>query len=338
MKEALLYKKLKDRKVQCQNCGHYCFIFPEKRGICGVRENIDGKLYSLNYGKAIALNIDPIEKKPFFHFLPGSHSLSIATVGCNFSCLNCQNWDISQGFKKKKEVPGERILPKNIIELAKKNKVPSISYTYTEPAIFSEYALDTMKLAKKQGLRNNWVTNSFWSKELFGLISPYLDAANIDLKSFSDEFYAKNCGGRLQPVLDTAKRLKEKKIWVEITTLVIPTLSDSEEMFKDIANFIKKELGAETPWHVSQFSGAISWKLQGLPSTSVETLQKAWKIGKEAGLKYVYTGNVPGVPSEDTFCPKCGALAIDRTNYTIHRHDKKGKCLKCRNDLNLILK
>jgi len=336
-KEAYLYKKLKDKKVQCQNCAHYCLVLPGKRGICGVRENIDGKLYTLNYAKAIACHVDPIEKKPFFHFLPGSHSLSIATVGCNFTCKNCQNWDISQGFKKKKEISGEYLPPKEIVELAKKNKLSSISYTYTEPAVFSEYALEIMKIAKTQGLKNNWVTNGFWSKELFDLISPYLDAANVDIKSFSDEFYVKNCGGRLQPVLDTAKRLKDKKIWVEITTLVIPSLSDSEKMFKDIANFIKKELGAETPWHISQFSGAISWKLQYLPSTPVETLQSAWKIGKEAGLKYVYTGNVPGVPSEDTFCPKCGTLAIDRTNYIIHRHDKAGKCPKCGADLGLIL-
>jgi len=356
MKEAYLYKKLEGKKVypvksakggaaepqfnrvKCQNCAHYCFVLPGKRGICGVRENINGKLYALNYKKAIACHIDPIEKKPFFHFLPGSYSLSIAAVGCNYSCLNCQNWDISQGLKGKKEIPGEHLPPKEIVELAKKNKLPSISYTYTEPAIFSEYALETMKIAKKKGLKNNWVTNGFWSKELFDLISPYLDAANIDLKSFSDEFYVKNCGGRLEPVLDTLKKLKEKKIWVEVTTLIIPTFSDSEEMFKDIANFIKKELGAETPWHISRFSGTISWKLQHLPDTSVETLEKAWKIGKEAGLKYVYTGNVPGLPSEDTFCPKCGALCIDRTNYAIHRHDKAGFCPKCGADLNLILK
>jgi len=338
MKETLLYKKLKDKKVQCQNCAHYCLILPGKRGICGVRENVDGKLYALNYGKAIAVNIDPIEKKPFFHFLPGSHSLSVATVGCNFRCANCQNWDISQGFKNKKEIPGESLLPKEIVKIALKNNLPSISYTYTEPTIFSEYALDTMKLAKKEGLKNNWVSNGFWSKELFGLISPYLDAANIDLKSLEDDFYIKYCGGRLQPVLDILKRLKNKKIWLEVTTLVIPTLNDKEEIFKKIANFIKYELGPETPWHITQFSGAMSWKLQHLPETTVETLEKAWNIGKEAGLKYVYTGNISGIPSEDTFCPECSTLCIDRTNYIIHRHDKQGKCPKCSANLNLILK
>jgi len=337
MKETLLYKKLKNKKVQCQNCAHYCQILPGKRGICGVRENKGGKLYSLVYGKACAVNIDPIEKKPFFHFLPGSHSLSIATIGCNFTCKNCQNWDISQAPKPDKPVLGEDLTPEEIVKIALKNKLPSISYTYTEPAIFSEYAIATMKLAKKEGLKNNWVTNGFWSKELFDLVSPYLDAANVDLKSFSDEFYIKNCGGRLQPVLDTLKRLKKKKIWVEITTLAIPTMSDSEEMFRNIAKFIKEELGLETPWHISQFSGAISWQLKDLPDTSVQTLEKAYQIGKEIGLKYVYTGNVPGLPSEDTFCPKCGALAIDRMNYIIHRHDKNGKCSKCDQNLNLIL-
>jgi len=338
MKEAFLYKKLKDKKVQCQNCAHYCIILPGKRGTCGVKENIDGALYALNYGKAIACHIDPIEKKPFFHFLPGSYSLSIATVGCNFACKNCQNWDISQGFKGAKEIPGDDLSPEEIVKIALKNKLPSISYTYTEPTIFLEYALDTMKLARKAGLKNNFVSNGFMSPESAKLVIPYLDANNIDLKSFSDEFYKSNCGGRLQPVLDTAKLMKKSGVWVEITTLVIPTLSDSEEMFRSIAKFIKEELGSETPWHISQFSGAISWKLQHIPDTSVETLQIAWKIGKETGLKYVYTGNIPGLPSEDTFCSQCGTVCIDRTNYIIHRHDKNGKCPKCGVDLNLIIK
>lgn len=338
MKEAYLYKKLKDKKVQCLNCAHQCVIASGKRGICGVRENQNGKLYALNYGKIIALNIDPIEKKPFFHFLPGSHSLSIATVGCNFKCFSCQNWNISQMPNLTGRIEGQEISPKEIVKTCLKDKLPSISYTYTEPAIFSEFALDTMKLAKKQGLKNNWVSNGFWSKELFDEISPYLDAVNCDLKGFSDDFYIKYCSGKLKPVLDTLKRLKGKKIWTEITTLVIPTLNDSEEIFRNIAKFIKSELGSETPWHVTQFSGAISWKLQNLSETPIETLEKAYKIGKETGLKYVYTGNVPGVSSEDTFCPKCNTLAIDRTGYTISRHDKSGKCPKCGQDLNLILK
>ena len=337
MKESYLYKKLKDKKVQCRNCAHYCLIENGQRGICGVRENQNGKLFALNYGKACALNIDPIEKKPFFHFLPGSQSLSIATVGCNFRCFSCQNWSISQASKPDRPVLGEDLPPEEIVELAKKKHLPSISYTYTEPAIFSEYALDTIKLAKKEGLKNNWVSNGFWSKELFDLISPHLDAANIDLKSFENEFYIKYCGGRIEPVLETLKRLKSKKIWVEVTTLIIPTLNDKEEIFENIAKFIKNNLGLETPWHVSQFSGQISWKLQHLPDTPSSTLQIAREIGLKTGLKYVYTGNIPGLAGENTYCPKCREKMIERTGYFIQRFDKNGHCSKCGEFLDLTL-
>ena len=354
MMECYLYKKLKDKKIQCQTCSHYCIIDPStnsgstlsktervdngERGKCYVKENENGKLYSLVYGKPCAVNIDPIEKKPFYHFLPGTQSLSVATVGCNFACHSCQNWSISQGPKIFKKIKGEKIPPQKIVEITQKNKLPSISYTYTEPTVFLEYALDIMKLAKKAGLKNAWVTNGFLSKETFNLIVPYLDAANVDLKSFDDKFYQKYCGGRLQPVLDTLKRMKKKGVWVEVTTLVIPTLNDSDEIFKNIAEFISGELDKETPWHISQFSGAISWKLQNIPETPVETLKKAWQIGKEAGLKYVYTGNVPDLSSEDTLCPKCDAKMIDRDGYSITRHDKNGQCSQCNEDLNLILK
>lgn len=337
MREVYLYKKLINGKTQCRTCAHYCTILSGQRGVCGVRENIKGKLYALNYAKAIAVNIDPIEKKPFFHFFPGTSSLSVATVGCNLRCLSCQNWDISQGFKDKKEIPGEDISPEEIIKLALKNKVPGISYTYTEPTIFLEYALDTMKLARKAGLKNAFVSNGYMSREAAKLAIPYLDAINIDIKGFSDEFYLENCGAKLQPILDTAKLMKKSGVWTEITTLVIPTKSDSEEMFKGIANFIKKELGIETPWHITKFSGEISWKLKDLPETSVETLKMGYEIGRKTGLKYVYTGNVPGLPSEDTFCVKCGALAINRTGYIISRYDKNGKCAKCKTDLDLIV-
>ncbi len=292
MKEALLYEKLSQRRVKCRNCAHYCQISPNKRGICGVREDIDGKLFALNYGKAVALNIDPIEKKPLYHFLPGSYSLSLATVGCNFKCANCQNWDISQMLQTSGKIEGEDISPQEIVKIALDNNLPSISYTYTEPAIFSEYALDTMKLARKKGLKNIWVSNGFWSHELFEIINPFLDAVNIDLKSFENEFYIKYCAARLQPVLDTLKRLKNKNIWTEITTLVIPTLNDSPENFENIARFIKKEMSPETPWHVNRFSSAISWKLQHLSDTPVHTLKEARKIGQKIGLKNIYIGNI----------------------------------------------
>lgn len=339
MKEALLYKKLKNKAVECQNCAHYCKILPKKRGICQVRENVDGKLYVLNYKKICALEIDPIEKKPFFHFFPGSKSLSIASVGCNFSCLACQNWHISQAPKiNPNDIWGEEIPPETIVELAKKNNCPSISYTYTEPTIFSEYALECMKLAKENGLKNNWVSNGYFSKELFKKIYRFLDAINVDLKSFEDEFYRKYCGARLQPVLDNLQRIKEKGIWLEITTLVIPTLNDKVEIFEKIARFIKEKLGDETPWHVTQFCAAISWQLQHLPDTPQETLIQAREIGKREGLKFVYTGNIPGLEGENTYCPKCQTIAIRRIGYFVQRLDENGKCPKCKENLFIIEK
>jgi len=337
MKEVLLYKKLSDQKVQCHDCAHYCVVFPAKRGICGVRENIDGKLFALNYGKVIALNIDPIEKKPLFHFLPGSRCLSVATVGCNFCCKNCQNSDISQAPKPNLPVAGQDLPAEEVVRMALENSLPSVAYTYVEPTIFLEYALDIMMLAREAKLKNVFVSNGFMTPESAQAVIPYLDANNIDIKSFSDKFYKDNCCGRLKPVLETAKLMKKSGVWVEITTLSIPTLSDSEEMFEAIAKFICNELGSETPWHVTQFSGAISWKLGHLPSTPVETLKMAYRIGKKAGLKYVYTGNVSGLSSENTICPNCGTLAVSRTGYDIVRYDNAGKCINCGQSLDLIL-
>lgn len=338
MKKALLYKKLSNKKAKCLNCAHYCVLDKQQKGVCGVRQNIDGEIYSLNYGKLCALEIDPIEKKPLFHFLPGSRSLSIASLGCNFSCHSCQNWEISQAPHLYQEIWGKSLSVEQIIKIAKENNCPSISYTYTEPAIFSEFAIEVMKRAKKEGIKNVWVSNGFWSKELFEVISPFLDATNIDLKSFEEEFYIKYTGGRLQPVLDTLKRIKEKNIWLEITTLVIPTLNDKKEIFEKIAEFIKHNLGRETPWHITQFCGAISWKLKDLPDTPAETLISARKIGLDGGLKYVYTGNIPGLKGENTYCPKCGHLIIKRFAYQIERYDKNGRCPHCNEKIDLILK
>ncbi len=339
MKESYLYKKLKDKKVQCRTCAHRCFISPEKFGICGVRKNIDGILYALNYGRAISLSIDPIEKKPYFHFLPGSHSLSIATVGCNLSCGNCQNWQISQVVKKDESMLdiGQNINPEEIVAEAIRSECPSISYTYTEPTIFLEYALDTMKLAREKKIKNSWVTNGFMSNETLDLISSYLDAANVDIKSFDDGFYRKVCGAELSPILENIKKMKTLGIWIEITTLVIPTLSDSDKMLEKIARFIVEELGDGTPWHVSAFSGEISWKMQNIPDTSAKSVNKAYEIGKEAGLKYVYTGNVLGSSHENTYCPNCGEIAVRRIGYSVDRMDLEGKCKKCGESVNLIL-
>lgn len=338
MKESYLYKKLENKKVQCGTCAHKCVIFPDKYGICGIRKNISGKLYALNYGKAISESIDPVEKKPFFHFLPGTYSLSVATVGCNFRCANCQNWQISQLVKTDKSLleMGQNLPPEEIVKNAIKSKCPSISYTYTEPTIFLEYALDTMELAKEKNIKNNWVTNGFMSKETLDMIAPYLDAANVDLKSFEDEFYRTNCGASLDPVLENLKRMKKLGIWVEVTTLIIPTLSDNEKMLENAAGFIFNELGSETPWHVSAFSGEISWKLQHIPDTPVKKIHRAYEIGKKAGLKYVYAGNIPGNSRENTYCPKCKELAIERIGYVIERKDKEGRCKKCGNDLNIV--
>lgn len=292
MKEALLYRKLTDKKIKCLNCAHYCTVSPGQRGLCGVRENVDGKFYALNYGKLIACHIDPVEKKPLYHFLPHTYSLSIAAAGCNFACLNCQNWQISQAVKPNKIVGGKEISPQTIVDMALENHLPSISYTYTEPAVFSEFALDTMKLAGSRGLKNIWVTNGFWSPELFEEIAPYLDAVNVDLKSFDEDFYEKICHGKLAPVLSTLQSLKKNKTWIEITTLVLPGLNDQEETFRAIAEFIKRELGLKTPWHISRFFKDVSWRLKNIPDTPLTTIDQAVRIGKGVGLKNVYRGNV----------------------------------------------
>ena len=335
MKEAFLYKKIESQKVVCQNCAHYCVIEEGKRGLCGVRKNIKGKLYALNYKKVAALNIDPIEKKPFFHFLPQSKSLSLATVGCNLTCKSCQNWSISQQSKTK-SIPGQELSPQDIVTLAVENKLPSISYTYTEPTVFLEYALDIMNLARKKGLKNCWVSNGFMSKESAKLVIPYLDANNIDIKGFSEEFYQKWCGSKLKPILETAKLMKKAGVWVEITTLVIPTLNDSDKTLQKIAQFIKNNLGAETPWHISRFFGAVSWKLKSIPDTPIKTLKRAYEIGKKVGLKYVYVGNTSDLNLENTICPNCGALCVERNGYSVNSYDKEGKCPQCNTFLNII--
>jgi pyruvate formate lyase activating enzyme len=328
MKEAYLYEKLKDKKVRCNLCNHRCIIQDGKAGICQVRKNIDGVLYSLVYEKAIASHIDPIEKKPLFHFYPGSRSFSIATIGCNFKCLHCQNADISQFPRERGGIIGEDLSCEKIVELAQKNNCKSISYTYTEPTIFFEYAYDTACLAKQKGIYNNFVTNGYMTKEALDFISPYLNAANVDLKAFSNEFYKKICGAKLEPVLESLKYMKKLGIWLEVTTLIIPTLNDSEKELKEIAEFILKELGSDVPWHVSQFYP--TYKLSNLYHTPVATLRKAREIGLEVGLKYVYTGNVVGDEGENTFCYNCHKTLIKRFGYHIREYNiSDGKCKFC---------
>ena len=296
MKECYLYKTEGDY-TQCQTCHHRCRIAPFKRGICGVRENQKGKLYLLVYGRIIAENIDPVEKKPLYHFLPGTKSLSIATVGCNFRCAWCQNYDISQCTKDKDASIRNRILnelgvemePAQIVEDALKHKCPSISYTYTEPTIFLEFALDTMKLAKKQDLKNIWVSNGYMTKETLDFITPYLDAINIDLKGFDEAKYLKYSGARLSPVLENIREIYKRKIHLEVTTLIVPEVNDTEQELKQIAEFLAK-ISPNIPWHISRFFP--TYKMLDAPPTPLETLKLAEQIGKKAGLKHIHLGNV----------------------------------------------
>ncbi|TAK95852.1 AmmeMemoRadiSam system radical SAM enzyme [Patescibacteria group bacterium] len=336
MQECINYKQLGAKNVQCLTCAHYCQIKPDQVGVCGVRQNVGGKLFLLTYGKAAAAHVDPIEKKPLFHFLPGSTVYSFGTVGCNFCCGNCQNHDISQMFGWKgqaKEYAGVEwgypLSPEEIVEEALAHECPSIAYTYNEPTISLEYMLDTMKLAKQKGLRNVWVSNGFMSPETIELIVPFLDAINIDIKSFEDKFYRQQCGGKVTRVLENCQQLVQRGIWLEVTTLVIPTLSDQLGMLEQIATFIKEKLGTGVPWHVSAFSGCISWKLKDLPDTPTELVERVHQAGKRAGLQYVYAGNVQRPDLESTYCPQCGEVVIERVGYQVTRYDRSGCCANC---------
>ena len=331
IKEAMLYEKLDDQYVHCNLCAHRCTIKPDRRGICGVRENKDGVLYSLVYGTLIAEHIDPIEKKPFFHVYPASKSYSIATVGCNLNCDFCQNHEISQMPRSTRMITGEDILPAEIADQAKKSGSKTIAYTYTEPTIYFELAYDTAKIAVENGLKNVFVTNGFMTAEAIEMMGPYLTAANVDLKSFRDEFYKKRCGAKLTPVLESLRKMKEMGIWVEITTLLIPSLNDSDEELKDIAQFIAG-LGVETPWHISRFHP--QFKMLNVPVTPLSSLHRAVEIGKQSGLKYVYSGNVPGNDGENTKCFNCGNLLIERYGFKIVSMNLKGnKCSNCGTEL-----
>jgi pyruvate formate lyase activating enzyme len=295
MKQALFYEKLKDKQVGCKLCHQFCQIKEGQRGMCGVRQNENGVLYTLVYGKVIAAHVDPIEKKPLYHFLPGTYTYSLATVGCNFRCAHCQNADISQASKEgyffeTKIIPGEEMTPGQVVDRAKHFSCPSISYTYTEPTIFFEFACDCMKQAKESDLKNIWVSNGYTNQPALAVVKPYLDAVNIDLKFFKDSTYKKICGAKLQPILDNLVWYKKNGIHLEVTTLIIPTLNDSDEELTEISEFIKDKLGSDTPWHVSAFWP--TYKLNDLPPTPRETVFKAKEIGEKTGLKYVHAGNI----------------------------------------------
>ncbi len=326
--EALFYKTRPDKTVHCSLCRHHCKIKPGKYGICGMRHNPDGHLVTHAYGEVIAANADPIEKKPLYHVLPGSTSFSIATMGCNFQCGFCQNWQISQSnIQKGGRRKGYRLSPQQIVDQARQHHCRSISYTYTEPTIYFEYALATARLAHAQGMLNVFVTNGFMETEPLKTIQPYLDACNVDLKAFSDQFYRRQCRGRLQPVLDNIRLMRDLDIWVEVTTLVIPGQNDAEEQLERIAGFLA-DVDPQIPWHLSRFHP--DYQLTDAPHTPIETLTKAATIGRQAGLQFIYLGNVME-PSTDTACPSCGAKIIERGGYRLGAlRIVNGKCDHCK--------
>jgi len=327
--EAYLYESLSERRVKCNLCSHRCVIKNGRRGLCGVRDNQNGRLETLVYGQLIAKNIDPIEKKPLFHLMPGSLSYSIATVGCNFKCRFCQNADIAQmPSDRDGMIMGSQITPAAVVTAALKANCRSIAYTYTEPTVYFEFAYETAKLAQAKGLANVFVTNGYMTAEALQMIAPYLDAANVDLKAFDDTFYKTYCGAKLTPVKETLTLMKALGILVEVTTLIIPGLNDDSKALDRLAHFLVDDLGPDTPWHISRFHP--TYRLTDRSPTPVKTLLKARAIGMRAGLQYVYTGNVPGEASENTFCPGCEDVLIERRGFHIRKYAvEAGRCPHC---------
>jgi pyruvate formate lyase activating enzyme len=323
-REAQFWQKL-DGDVQCILCHQHCRIRPGKRGLCAVRENQDGKLMTLVYGNLIAANIDPIEKKPFFHFLPGSLAYSIATVGCNFRCLHCQNADISQLPKETGQTPGDFVPPEEVVAAAEASGCQSIAYTYTEPTIFFEYAYDVAVLARERGLKNVFVSNGYIGEEAALKVMPFLDANNIDLKG-DDQFYRNVCGARLEAVERNIKLFWDSGVWVEVTTLIIPGYNDSEEQLRGLAEFLAS-VSTDLPWHVTAFYPM--YKMKDVPPTRAEALRKGVRIGHDAGLKHVYAGNIPG-EDENSKCPVCGEMLVERLGFNVMKKSVvEGRCPKC---------
>lgn len=313
--------------VRCFLCAHFCTIEPGARGLCGVRENRDGVLYALTYGCAVSAAVDPIEKKPLFHFLPGTLSFSIATVGCNLTCLFCQNADISQMPRESGRIQGGVFAPDDVAARAIETGCRTVAYTYTEPTIYLEYALACARPAAEAGLRNVFVTNGFMTRQAFELTGPYLDAANVDLKAFDDDFYRRYAGARLKPVLDSIRRMVAGGVWVEVTTLVIHGLNDSESELRALAAFLAG-LSPDIPWHVSRFHP--SYRMLDRPPTSASTIERALEIGREEGLRYVYAGNLPGHDSESTRCPTCAEVVVERRGFRVTGTRLDGdRCAAC---------
>jgi pyruvate formate lyase activating enzyme len=300
-------------------------------GVCRVRRNDDGVLVSLVYGKCVSMNADPIEKKPLFHFLPGTRSMSMATIGCNFRCRFCQNCEISQAAVDGIDIPWRWTEPREIVETAVRQDCASVSYTYTEPTIFFEYALDTARLARRSGLANCFVSNGYMTPEAIEMIRPWLDAINVDLKSFRDETYRQFIGARLEPVLDSIRAFREAGVWIELTTLIVPGMNDSEEELRDIARFIAG-LDPNIPWHVSRFFPR--YQMNGIPPTPEAIMRRAFEMGTEEGLRFVYCGNIMMTGREDTRCPQCGTVVIERTGRSGRSLlDADGSCPDCKNPI-----
>jgi pyruvate formate lyase activating enzyme len=323
----MLYEKLESKKVQCYLCARRCLIGSGAAGFCLVRKNEEGKLYSLNYGRAISACIDPVEKKPLSHFNPGALVLSVATVGCNFRCKFCDNWMISQ----EKEISGRFLPPKDVVIATRDNGCEGISYTYTEPTIFLEYAYDTAKLARQVGFFNTFVTNGYMTQEAVKAISPYLDAATVDFKGGADPAFYKAFSAvpSVEPIFEALKEMRRNNIHIEITNLVVPRSGDSIEKINQLAAWIRDAIGKDTPFHLLRFHP--DYKLTTIASTSVEILEKAYVAAKDAGLSFVYIGNVPGHPCENTSCPNCSEILIKRHNFTITRWNltKDMRCPVC---------
>jgi len=324
--EARYWTLLEGKSVQCQLCPNFCVLSNGKKGRCGARINVDGKLYSIVYARPVAVHIDPIEKKPFTHFLPGTDSFSIATAGCNLGCLFCQNWQISQS--RPEDAESMVLPPLDAVSKAKKYNCATIAYTYTEPTIFYEYMLDTAKLARAYGIRNVMHTCGYINPKPLKELLQYMDAVNVDLKGFSEEYYVTMCSGHLDPVLETIKNIRKAGVWLEITNLVIPGKNDDPKMIRAMCVWIKKNVGADTPLYFSAFTP--QYKLTGLPPTPVKTLEDAQKIAKESGLHYAYIGNVYGHAGESTVCPKCRKVIIIRQGFNTLEVDLvDGKCKYC---------
>jgi len=325
---AILAEPQADGSVRCHLCAHRCLIRPDRRGICMVRENRGGELVTLVYGEAVSVALDPIEKKPLFHVDPGSAAYSIATWGCNFHCRFCQNWEIAQAGREHIHVPTRHLPPEDIVAEARALGAGSIAYTYVEPTIFAEYAVDTARLAKAAGIRNLFVTNGYMTPEAIEVLGPLLDAANVDIKGFNDRFYRRYLGATLEPVKESLIGLKAAGVWLEVTTLVVPGLNDDPAELEALATWVRDALGPETPWHLSRFFPA--YNMTDVPPTPLPTLLAAAEIGRRVGLAHIYVGNAPDVGGEDTFCAGCGRLLIARRGYRVARNVLvAGACPDC---------